>query len=142
MSDSPDPEASLEIIPNGRELVVAINLDPSTTFLLRDRTEQIIQLANNILDAECTWMPGELVKFAQDIMASRPTKVLPIEMDPRSLDVEIKTETELEQARKAREAMKEFSSFLRAVLNDGFARLEQQMRDWNEGRGPAPERVH
>jgi hypothetical protein len=130
-----DREPTMEIIPNGRELVVAINLDQGGTLLLGDRTEQILRIANNILAADCAWMPGELVRLARDIVEFKVTKVLPIEADPRSLDVEIKSEAEFEQAKKAREAMKQFSSFLRAIFKDAFARLEQQARDWNEGRG-------
>ena len=141
MDDSSDHEARLEIIPNGSELVVAISLYPATTLLLRDRTEQIVQVAKTILAAECAWMPAELVNFARDIVGFKATKVLPIETDPRSLDVEIRSEADYEQAMKAREAMKELSSFLRVVFKDAFARLEQQARDWSEGRGVTLDRI-
>ena len=133
--DPSDHEPTLEIIPNGRELVVAINLDGGATLLLRGRTVQILRIAKKILAADCAWMPGELVKLATGIVEFKVTKVLPIEADPRSLDVEIKSQAEFEQARKAREAMKQFSSFLRTIFKDGFAQLEQQARNWSEGRG-------
>lgn len=132
---SSDHEPTIEVVPNGRELVVAVNLDGGATLLLRGRTEQILRIAKKILAADCAWMPGELVTLARGIVEFKVTKVLPIEADPRSLDVEIKSEAEFEQARKARAAMKQFSSFLRVLFKDAFAQLEQQARNWNEGRG-------
>jgi hypothetical protein len=141
MSESSSHGPSMEILPSGRELVVAVSLEPATTLLFRDRTEQIARLANNILAAECAWMPGELVKLARDIVALRPTRVLPIETDPRSIDIEIATEADYEQAGKARAAMKEFRSFVQGIFNDAFTRLEQQVRDYDEGRGITQDRV-
>jgi len=128
-------EGNLEIIPEGDSLVVVFNTDAYTT-QIRGQTQQVLDLARTILDAESKWIPMELLGFARDILARRPTRISPLASGSLPANVQITNDTEYEQAKRARDVIKEFRSFLRAIFSGVLERLEKEVADWAEGKGP------
>ena len=133
---SSNPEPTLEIIPDGSKLTVAITLDRFTTFQIAGWTEQIIDLAKTILAADSKWMPGNIRTFAQDALAFKRAKVFPIDDDPEALSFQAANETESEQAKKTLEALKQLRSFVRGVFYDASEQLKKQAIDWGEDDRP------
>jgi hypothetical protein len=130
-------ECTLEIIPDGRDLIAAVSLSPGTSFQLGGWTNELVELANTILAAESKWMPGELLSFAREVLASRRAKVLPLETDPSSLEGEITSEDELQQVIRARDAIQRFATVVRGILYEVSKRLEREIK----GQGDRPETV-
>jgi hypothetical protein len=130
-------ECTLEIIPDGRDLIAAVSLSPGTSFQLGGWTNELVELANTILAAESKWMPGELLSFAREVLASRRAKVLPLETDPSSLEGEITSEDELQQVIRARDAIQRFATVVRGILYEVSQRLEREIK----GQGDRPETV-
>lgn len=129
-------ECTLEIIPDGRGLIVAVNLSRDTSFQVTGWTDQIVELARLILAAESKWMPAELLTFARDVLALRRTRVLPLETDPSYLDDEIMGEDDLQQVVGARDAIKRFGTMVRGILYEVSKRLEREAKEWDEGARP------
>jgi hypothetical protein len=132
---SSQDEPILEIIADGRDLVPVVTLSKGTTFQVAGWTNELVDLAKAIVDAESKWMPGELVTFANDVLAFRNTKVLPLETDPSTLGggAEIASEAEFQQAVRARDAMKRFGTLVRGILYEVAKRLEREARELSEG---------
>ena len=63
--------ATLEVIPSEDGLLVALK-DEQWTAYVRGYSEQILRAARGIVDADCPWLPKDLVDFAQDVVAGRP----------------------------------------------------------------------
>src|SRR5215472_3535693 len=93
-------EAILEIVAKGRDLIPIVTLSRGTTFQLDGWTKELVELAKTIQATESKWMPEELVKFSRDVLASKSTRVLPLNTDPSSLDDagEIASEEDLRKA--------------------------------------------
>ena len=140
MSDSAASasEPVLEIIPDGRDLIASVTLSRGTTFQVAGWTNEIVELANAILAAESKWMPGELLAFARDVLASGRTRVLPIEADPSYLDDvgDARGEDEFQKMKRAREAMKRFGTLVRGILYEVAKRLEREARELSESSRP------
>ena len=131
-------EATLEIIPEGHDLIAVVSLSRGTSFQVTGWTNELVELAKNILVAECRWMPLELLTFARGVLALERTKVLPLETDPSSLGdgAEIRSEVEFQQAVRARDAMKQFGTLVRGILYEVSKRLEREAQEWVEGQRP------
>ena len=134
-------ETTLELIPDGTELIAAVSLSRGTSFQVSGWTKELVELANSILAAESNWMPPELVSFAQDVLALRRSKMLPLELNPNSLDgqPEPRSEADLQVILKTRDAIKGFSTLVRGILYEVAKRLEREAREWDESK--RPERV-
>jgi hypothetical protein len=129
-------EGNLEIIPEGDSLVVVFNTDAYTT-QIRGQTQQILDLARTILAAESKWIPTELVGFARDILLRRPTKISPLASSTLPANVQITNDDEYEQAKRARDVMKQYRSFLRAIFSGALEGLEKEVGAfWAEKDGP------
>jgi hypothetical protein len=135
-STSSNPEPTLEIIPDGSKLTVAITLDRFTTFQISGWTDQILDLAKAIVAADSKWMPANIRTFAQDALAFRRARVFPIDDDPESLNAQAADEQESEQARKTLEALKQLRSFVRGVFYDASERLKKQAIELGEDERP------
>lgn len=133
---APTPEPTLEIIPDGSKLTVAITLDRFTTFQIAGWTEQILDLARTILAADSKWMPGKIRSFAEDALAFRRAKVFPIDDDPESINAEVTSEDESAQAKKTLEALKRLRSFVRGVFYDASEQLKMQAVELGEDDRP------
>jgi hypothetical protein len=120
------PEPTLEIIPDGSKLTVAITLDRFTTFQLAGWTDQILDLAKAIIAADSKWMPGDIRSFAHDALAFRRARVFPMDDDPEAMNAQAANEEESEQARKTLEALKQLRSFVRGVFYDASELLKKQ----------------
>jgi len=131
-------EPTLEIIPDGRNLIAAVSLSRGTTFQVGGWTNEIVELANTILAAESKWMPEELLIFARDVLASRRTRVLPLEADPNYLDDvgDARGEDEFQKMKRAREAMKRFGTLMRGILYEVAKRLEREAQELSESSRP------
>ena len=130
------PEPTLEIIPDGSKLTVAITLDRFTTFQVAGWTEQILDLAKAILAADSKWMPGRIRTFAEDALAFKRATVFPIDEDPEALNFQAANETESEQAKRTLEALKQLRSFVRGVFYDASEQLKKQAIEWGEDDRP------
>jgi len=130
------PEPTLEIIPDGSKLTVAITLDRFTTFQVAGWTEQILDLAKAILAADSKWMPGRIRTFAEDALAFKRATVFPIDEDPEALNFQAANETESEQAKRTLEALKQLRSFVRGVFYDASEQLKKQAIEWGEDERP------
>jgi len=142
MGDQPakasQDEAILEIVAEGRDLIPIVTLSKGTTFQVEGWTKELVELAKTIQAAESKWMPEELLRFARDVLASRSTRVLPLETDPSFLDdaAEITSEEDFQQARHARDALKQFGTIVRGILYEVSKRLEKEALEWNGGSRP------
>lgn len=130
------PEPTLEIIPDGGKLTVAITLDRFTTFQITGWTEQILDLARTILAADSKWMPHKIKGFAEDALAFRRAKVFPIEDDPETINAAVTNEDESAQAKKTLEALKQLRSFVRGVFYDASEQLKKQAIELGEDERP------
>jgi len=135
-SGASTPEPTLEVIPDGGKLTVAITLDRFTTFQVTGWTEQILDLARTILAADSKWMPHKIKGFAEDALAFRRAKVFPIEDDPEAINAEVTSEDESAQAKKTLEALKQLRSFVRGVFYDASEQLKKQAIEWGEDDSP------
>lgn len=133
---SPSPEPTLEIIPDGPKLTVAITLDRFTTFQIAGWTEQILDLAKTILAADSKWMPVKIRAFAHDALAFKRATVFPIDEDPEALSFQAENESESEQAKKTLEALKQLRSFVRGVFYDASEQLKKQAVEWSDEDRP------
>ncbi len=133
---SSNPEPTLEIIPDGSKLTVAITLDRFTTFQISGWTEQILDLAKAIVAADSKWMPGNIRTFARDALAFKRARVFPIDEDPEALNFQAANEEESEQARRTLDALKQLRSFVRGVFYDASEQLKKQAIELGEDDRP------
>lgn len=141
MGDQPakaQDEAILEIVAEGRDLIPIVTLSQGTTFQVDGWTKELVDLAKTIQAAESKWMPEELLRFARDVLASRSTRILPLETDPSSLGdgAEIMNEDDFQQAVHARDAMKQFGTIVRGILYEVSKRLEKEALESSGGSRP------
>jgi hypothetical protein len=129
-------ESTVEIIPDGRDLVAAVSLSRGTTFQVGGWTNEIVELAKSILAAESKWMPPELLTFARDVLAWRRTKLLPLETDLSFPGDEITSEDDFQHVVRARDALKRFATTVRGILYEVAKRLEQEAQELGEGHPP------
>ncbi len=131
-------EAILEIVAEGRDLIPIVTLSKGTTFQVEGWTKELVELAKTIQAAESKWMPEELLRFSRDVLASRSTRVLPLETDPSFLDdaAEITSEEDFQKARHARDALKQFGTIVRGILYEVSKRLEKEAQEWSGGSRP------
>ncbi len=130
------PEPTLEIIPDGSKLTVAITLDRFTTFQIAGWTEQILDLAKAIVAADSKWMPGNIRSFARDALAFKRAKVFPIDDDPEALNFQAANDEESAQAKRTLEALKQLRSFVRGVFYDASEQLRKQALELSEDDRP------
>src|SRR5947207_16016514 len=62
---------TLEVIPSEDGLLVTLK-DEQWTAYERGYSEQILSAARGIVDADCPWLPKDLVDSAEDVVAGRP----------------------------------------------------------------------
>ena len=141
MGDQPakaQDEAILEIVAQGRDLVPIVTLSQGTTFQVEGWTKELVELAKAIQAAESKWMPEELLRFARDVLASRSTRVLPLETDPSFLgdEAEITGEEDFRKAAHARDALKQFGTIVRGILYEVSKRLEKEALELSGGNRP------
>jgi hypothetical protein len=131
-------EAILEIVAEGRDLIPIVTLSRGTTFQVDGWTKELVELAKAIQAAESKWMPEELLRFARDVLASRSTRVLPLETDPSFLgdEGEITSEEDFRQAAHARDALKQFGTIVRGILYEVSKRLEKEALEWSGSSRP------
>ena len=133
---SPAPESTLEVIPDGQDLVVSITLDRWTTFQVKGWNEQIVELAKAILAVESKWMPDELLAFARDVLELKPARMLPLESDPASLGDDIMSDAACQEAIRARDVLMKLRTLVRGVFYEVSERLKREAGEWGEGREP------
>ena len=131
------PEPTLEIIPDGSKLTVAITLDRFTTFQITGWTHEILDLAKALIAADSKWMPGNIRSFARDALAFRRARVFPMDDDPEVLNAQAASVEEAEQAKRTLEALKQLRSFVRGVFYDASELLKKQAIELAEQEPPA-----
>src|SRR5437899_248536 len=126
---------TLEVIPNEDGLLVALK-DEQWTAYVRGYSEQILRAARGIVDADCPWLPKDLVDFAQDVVAGRPHTIRLSEW--LSVLPEVESISDDERARAQKVVVS--SRGLRRVFQDVFAAGRRQRRAeaaiWAQGGEP------
>ena len=114
---------TLEVIPSEDGLLVALK-DEQWTAYVRGYSERILSAARGIVDADCPWLPKDLVDFAQDVVAGRPHTIRLSEWLSVLPEVESISEDERARAQKVVVALRE----LRSVFQDVFATVRKQLK--------------
>ena len=113
---------TLEVIPSEDGLLVALK-DEQWTAYVRGYSEQILRAARGIVDADCPWLPKDLVDFAQDVVAGRPHTINLSEWLSVLPEFDITNDDDREPARKVVGALRE----LRSLFNEMFATVRRQL---------------
>jgi hypothetical protein len=135
-SGASNAEPTLEIIPDGGKLTVAITLDRFTTFQVVGWTDQILDLARAIIASDSKWMPANIRSFAHDALAFKRARMFPMDEDPAILNARAANEEESKQAKRTLEALKQLRSFVRGVFYDASQQLKKQALELSEEDRP------